>query len=89
MTIAELFKQASQLTPDERKTLAVMLVESLDTSPAPVSSEGHWGREVVALVEAMDSAAWQASGPEDPVEWVKHIRHETEKRLKAYWNDEP
>ncbi len=55
-SVAELFKQASELSDDERATLAGLLIESLETEFNP-DVEKAWETEIERRLAELDSGA--------------------------------
>ncbi len=72
MTIAEILEQAKALNPQERKALAKLLIDTLETSEPP--TQAKTGAEIVAMLEAMGPIEFVDPEIEDPVEWVKAQR---------------
>ena len=78
MTITEIMQQAQALSPQERKELVKLLIDSLDVQaqgPSDVSEE-HWGRNLLRLLDELGSIELLHPELEDPVEWVRQIRLE-------------
>jgi hypothetical protein len=46
----------------------------------------HWGKALIRLLDTLDMSDWEALKIDDPVEWVKTIRRESNSRLDPYWN---
>lgn len=86
MTLTELFEQAKLLSPEERKELTKMLIDTFDTTD--VDSQPKTGAEIVAMLEALDESIELLVDPdiEDPVEWVKAQRKKRQDKLKPYWD---
>ncbi len=82
MTITELLEQAKALSPQERKELAKLLIDTLDTGQA--TTQPKTGAEIAAMLEAMDPIEFVDSHIEDPVEWVKAQRRKRANKLKPY-----
>jgi hypothetical protein len=72
MTVKEIFEQAKTLNPQERKELAKLLIDTLDTSEA--ASQAKTGAEIVAMLQTMKPIEFVDSHIEDPVDWVKAQR---------------
>jgi hypothetical protein len=85
MTITEILNQAKALTPQERKELAKLLIDTLDTGE--LVSQAKTGAEIVAMLETMEPIEFVDPDIEDPVEWVKAQRHKRVNQLKAYQDD--
>ncbi len=73
MTITEILKQAEALSPQERKELAKLLIDSLDVETSEDRQE-HWGQMLNRLLDSLDMKDWEALDIDDPVEWVKQQR---------------
>jgi hypothetical protein len=86
MTLTEILEQAKGLTPQERKELAKLLIDTLDVDEA--HSHAKTGAEIVAMLEAMNPIDFVDPEIEDPVEWVKAQRRKREEQLKRYWDGE-
>ncbi|GAB4529565.1 MAG: hypothetical protein OHK0046_49540 [Anaerolineae bacterium] len=77
MTVAEVLEQAKTLTPEERKELVKLLIDTLDVQPQTISSgDDHWGRKLLQLLDTLEPLELIHPEIEDPVAWVKHIREE-------------
>lgn len=86
MTVTEIMKQAQTLSPQERKELAMLLIDSLEVE-RPVSTEPdeHWGQNLNRLLDSLDMSDWENLDIDDPVEWVKKLRAEELKRRLGDW----
>lgn len=60
MTLTEVFEQAKLLSPEERKELVKMLIDTFDTTDA--DSQPKTGAEIVATLEALDESMPKTSG---------------------------
>ncbi|MEQ8672241.1 MAG: hypothetical protein RLP44_01205 [Aggregatilineales bacterium] len=75
MTIAEIMQQAQALSPQERKELVKLLVDSLEVNDKPPTTvEVHWGKNLISLLDQLDFTDWTDIDIDDPVEWVRHVR---------------
>jgi hypothetical protein len=89
MSIAEIFEQAQALTPQERKELVKLLVDSLDVAaPASPQPAEHWGKNLVRLLEEIGPIELAHPEIEDPVEWVKQIRREQALKRGLDWGED-
>lgn len=90
MTITEILEQAQTLSPQERKELAKLLIDSLDVAQKPVTgeSEKHWGRNLLRLLDELGPIELTHPEIEDPVEWVKQIRREQRQKRLGDWGEE-
>lgn len=87
MTIAEILDQAKALSLHERKELAKLLIDTLDSNePSPLPKTGA---EIVAMLEAMQPIEFVDATIEDPVEWVKTQRRKRADQLKPYRENQP
>jgi hypothetical protein len=86
MSIKEIMKQAQVLSPQERKELVKLLVDSLDVeSPTPNEPDEHWGQTLNQLLDSLDMRDWENLDVDDPVEWVKQQRTADQKRRLGDW----
>lgn len=90
MTIAEILDQAKALSPQERKELAKLLIDTLDVPDEPKAGEPqeHWGQSLVRLLKELGPIEMANPEIEDPVEWVKEQRRKDAERLKPFWDRE-
>jgi hypothetical protein len=79
MIITEIFEQAKALSPEERKELAKLLIDTLDTSEAP--SQAKTGAEIVVMLQSMKPIEFVDSHIEDPIEWLKAQRQKRADKL--------
>ncbi|MBZ0321176.1 MAG: hypothetical protein K8L91_32480 [Anaerolineae bacterium] len=89
MTVLEIMKQAEALSPQERKELVKLLVDSLEVvHPSPAQAQEHWGQSLLRLLEELGPI--EMANPEivDPVEWVREQRRQDAERLRPYWDGE-
>lgn len=80
MTITEIFDQAKALSPQERKQLVKLLIDTLDANDSV--AQPKTGAEIVALLQAMKPIEFVDPHIEDPVEWVKTQRRKRADQLK-------
>lgn len=85
MTVAEIFDQAKTLSLQERKELAKLLIDTLDTNESVVQPKT--GAEIVAMLQEMEPIEFVDPEIEDPVEWVKAQRQKRTDKLKPYWDE--
>lgn len=79
MTITQILDQAKALSPQERKELAKLLIDTLDTGEA--ARQPRTGAEIVALLQTMEPIVFVNTDIEDPVEWVKVQRRKRTDQL--------
>lgn len=76
MTVSEIMQQAQSLSPQERKELVKLLVDSLEvTAPVGMGKHVHWGENLVQLLDELDMSEWKEMDFDDPVSWVKENRY--------------
>jgi hypothetical protein len=75
MTVAEILDQARALSPQERKELAKLLIDTLDV-PSEKQAPEHWGQNLLRLLDELGPIDLIHPEIEDPGEWVKQIRRE-------------
>lgn len=86
MTVTEIMKQAQVLSPQERKELVKLLVDSLDVEkPTLNEPEEHWGQALNRLLDSLDTRDWESLDVDDPVAWVKQQRETEQKRRLGDW----
>ena len=76
MTVAEILEQAKILSPQERKELVKLLVDTLDEPQQIIEADEHWGHSLNQLMDTVEPIEMKYPEIEDPVEWVKHLRSE-------------
>lgn len=85
MTIAEILDQAKALSPQERRVLAELLLDTLNTNETAASPKT--GAEIVVMLENMEPIEFVDASIEDPVEWVKTQRRKRADQLAPYRDD--
>ena len=90
MTIIEILEQAKALSPEERKELAKLLIDTLNVTQEPkaAAQEEHWGENLLRLLDELGSVELLHPEIEDPVEWVKQIRQEQRQRRLGDWGED-
>jgi hypothetical protein len=90
MTVAEILEQAKALSPQERKELAKLLIDTLDVPSEQKSDEAeeHWGKNLLRLLDELGPIELIHPEIEDPVEWVKQIRREERQKRLGDWGEE-
>lgn len=73
MTVAEILKQAQALSPQERKELAKLLIDSLDVTETEPPAEK---RNILELA-GLGAEVWKGI---DPQEYVNQLRSEWDHR---------
>lgn len=86
MTVAEIFEQAKTLSVQERKELAKLIIDTLDTSTnAP---QAKTGAEIVAMLRQLGPIEFVDADIEDPVDWVQKQRQKRHNQLQLYREDD-
>ncbi len=85
MTVAEILEQAKALSPRERKELAKLLIDTLESSES--AAQAKTGAEIVAMLQEMDPIEFVDPQIEDPVEWVKAQREKQRKQRLGDWGE--
>jgi hypothetical protein len=79
---------ALDLTPSEQAKLIEQVASHLANQFSQDISlhqpQKHWGKKVIAFLETLDGDEWEDI--DDPVEWVKAQRRESERELD--WGDD-
>lgn len=89
MTVLEIMKQAEALSPQERKELVKLLVDSLEVVRSnPAQNQEHWGQSLLRLLDELGPIEMANPEIEDPVEWVREQRRQDTERLRPYWDGE-
>lgn len=90
MTINDVWQQAQELTPEDRRKLAKRLIESLQLAEEskPDLEQEPLGQRVIALLNDMDLTDWESMEIDDVSEWVRQIRQQQTDRLASHWSDE-
>jgi hypothetical protein len=86
MTITDLLDQAKALSPHERKELAKLLIDTLDTGHSV--TQAKTGAEIVAMLETMQPIDFVDPDIEDPVDWVKAQRRKRADQLKPFRDED-
>ena len=87
MTVLEIMKQAEVLSPQERKELVKLLVDSLEVVKSPdLPAEQHWGQSLVQLLDELVPMDMANPEIDDAVEWVQAQRRHDVERLRPYWD---
>lgn len=84
MTIVELFDQAKALSPQERKELAKLLIDTLETGESSTYTQAKTGAEIVAMLQAMEPIEFVDPDLDDPVAWVKAQRRKRADQLRPF-----
>jgi hypothetical protein len=91
-TLEEALALALKLAPKERLQLIERVASSVEQEIEAVSSgtqQPHWGRNLLRLLDELEALEMSHPEIEDPVEWVRQIRHdERQQRLGDWGTDE-
>lgn len=74
MTIAEILEQAKMLSLLERRELAKLLIDTLETDADQTAPKFKTGAEIVTMLNDMEPIEFVDSTIDNPVEWVKTQR---------------
>jgi hypothetical protein len=84
MTVKDILEQAKRLSPQEREELVNRLIE-MRTDETPLPKKTKTGAEIVAMLEKTGPIELMYPEIEDPVEWVKQIRRDQQKKRGIDW----
>ncbi len=84
MTFTHILEQAKALSPRERKELAKLLIDTLETGGAESTGAAKTGEEIVPMLNAMPPVAFVDPEIDDPVEWVNSQRQKRKDALRPY-----
>jgi len=92
--LEEVLTLALKLPPGDRLQLVEGVIASVKqeiaapaTSPTS-TTEGHWGKALLQMLEELDFTGWTDIDTDDPVEWVKRVRQEQVIRRGLDWGQE-
>lgn len=90
MTISQILEQAKALSPQDRKELAKLLIDMMDVPERAESTapDEHWGKSLNQLLDEIGPIEMKYPEIQDPVEWVKHLRAEENRRRLDDWGAE-
>jgi hypothetical protein len=85
-------KLALKLAPKERLQLIERVASSvereMETQSTTTTTEEHWGRNLLRLLDELGPIEMKYPEIEDPVEWVKQIRQDEQKQRLGDWGME-
>jgi hypothetical protein len=90
MTLDTILEQAKMLSRQERKELVKLLIDMLD-APQHVEAvvpEEHWGKNLLRLSDEIGPIDLIYPEITDPVEWVKQIRRDQQRRRLGDWDQD-
>ena len=83
---------ALKLSPKERiqliERIASSVEDEIEPAPSGQQPEEHWGRNLLRLLDELGPIEMKYPEIEDPVEWVKQIRHDEKKQRLGDWGEE-
>ncbi len=88
MTVAEILEQAKQLSPQQRHELVEQLQAMEILIPEAQTFQEHWGKNLLKLLDELEPIELIYPEIEDPVEWVKKIREEEQRKRLGDWGEE-
>ncbi|MHB8628817.1 MAG: hypothetical protein ACYDBJ_18270 [Aggregatilineales bacterium] len=89
--LEDIMPLALNLSARDRLKLVEQLVSSVehemgtDQPRAANATPGHWGAEVIALLDQLDLSEWQQMDIPDVGEWVHQLRHEESEHHRPSW----
>jgi hypothetical protein len=88
MTIAEILDQAKALSPQERKELAKLLIDTLEVVSEPQANElESWGQPLKHQPDELKLNNLPASDNENPIGWVKMKRENLDRKGVGDWGE--
>jgi hypothetical protein len=79
MSVAEVLKQIRVMSREERDQLLAE-IQSMQAQSEPTRTEGHWGQNLLRLLNEMPPIELAHPEIEDAVEWVQTMRIEARHR---------
>ncbi|GEM_PF-468264 len=77
---------ALTLSPKERLHLITQVASSVEREFISTPSETtHWGQQVDALLDQLDTSEWESMEMSDPTTWLKQQREEERQRRLGDW----
>jgi len=92
-SLEEALALALKLAPKERLQLIERVASSVEheleaATPDKPQSEGHWGQNLLRLLDELGPIELIHPEIEDPVEWVKQIRREQDQKRLGDWGEQ-
>jgi hypothetical protein len=92
-SLEEALALALKLAPKERLQLIERVASSVErdieaAAPDKPQPEGHWGQNLLRLLDELGPVDLIHPEIEDPVEWVKQIRREQDQKRLGDWGKE-
>ncbi len=93
VSLDEALALALKLAPKERLQLIERVASSVEHDIESAASdkaqpEGHWGQNLLRLLDELGPIELIHPEIEDPVEWVKQIRQEQDRKRLGDWGQE-
>ncbi len=90
--LEEALALALKLAPRERLQLIERVASSVEhdieaAAPDKPQPEGHWGQNLLRLLDELGPIDLIHPEIEDPVEWVKQIRREQDQKRLGDWGE--
>jgi hypothetical protein len=91
--LEEALALALKLAPRERLQLIERVASSVEhdiegAAPDRRQPEGHWGQNLLRLLDELGPIDLIHPEIEDPVEWVKQIRQEQDEKRLGDWGEQ-
>jgi len=91
--LEEALALALKLAPKERLQLIERVASSVERDievavPSKEQPQGHWGQNLLRLLDELGPIELIHPEIEDPVEWVKQIRREQDQKRLGDWGEE-
>jgi hypothetical protein len=91
--LEEALALALKLAPKERLQLIERVASSIereivDSPSGEAQPEEHWGKALNRLMDEIGPIEMKYPEIDDPVEWVKQIRHDERKRRLGDWGED-
>ena len=92
-SLEEALALALKLAPKERLQLIERVASSVEhdieaAAPDKPQPEGHWGQNLLRLLDEVGPIELIYPENEDPVEWVKQIRREQDEKRLGDWGEQ-
>jgi hypothetical protein len=93
VSLDEALALALKLAPKERLQLIERVASSIErdlesTTLDKPQPEGHWGQNLLRLLDELGPIELIHPEIEDPVEWVKQIRREQDRKRLGDWGEQ-
>ena len=93
VSLEEALALALKLAPRERLQLIERVASSVEhdiesAAPDKPQAEGHWGKNLLRLLDELGPIDLIHPEIEDPVEWVKQIRREHNQKRLGDWAEQ-